>query len=89
MALAVRLAPDEPIAWEQWVADAAFNRYLRDASTGRRRNGAAARWRAAAGYSARRMTIWSSSIVTVTGRWPAQCSAYTGSSTTAGSSHSP
>ncbi len=30
MALAVRLAPDEPLAWEQWVADAAFNRYLRD-----------------------------------------------------------
>ena len=26
-------------------------------------------------HSLRRMTIWSSSIVTVTGRWPAQCSA--------------
>ena len=24
---------------------------------------------------ARRITIWSSSIVTLTGRWPAQCSA--------------
>ena|SRR5579872_6161723 len=32
MALAVRVAPDEPVAWEQWVADAAFNRYLRDAA---------------------------------------------------------
>ena len=32
MALAVRVAPSEPLAWEQWVADAAFNRYLRDAS---------------------------------------------------------
>ena len=30
MGLAVRLAPDEPIAWEQWVADAAFSRYLRE-----------------------------------------------------------
>ena len=31
MALAVSVAPDDPIAWEQWVADAAFHRYLRDA----------------------------------------------------------
>jgi len=30
MTLAVRLAPEEPLAWEQWVADAAFNRYVRD-----------------------------------------------------------
>src|ERR1039457_2874636 len=30
---------------------------------------------AAADYSLRRMTIWSSSIVTATGRWPAQSSA--------------
>ena len=32
MAIAVKVSPDTPIAWEQWVADAAFNRYLRDAS---------------------------------------------------------
>ena len=32
MALAVRIAPEQPAAWEQWVADAAFNRYARDAS---------------------------------------------------------
>jgi hypothetical protein len=32
MAVAVAAAPSEPIAWEQWVADAAFGRYLRDAS---------------------------------------------------------
>ena len=32
MALAIETAPAEPRAWEQWVADAAFNRYLRDAS---------------------------------------------------------
>ena len=32
MALAIETAPGEPVAWEQWVADAAFNRYLRDAS---------------------------------------------------------
>jgi hypothetical protein len=32
MPIAVRAAPGEPAAWEQWVADAAFNRYLRDAS---------------------------------------------------------
>ncbi len=32
MALAVSVAPEDPIAWEQWVADAAFHRYLRDAS---------------------------------------------------------
>ena len=32
MALAVRTAPKDPIAWEQWVADAAFARYLRDAT---------------------------------------------------------
>ena len=31
MAMAVAVAPAEPVAWEQWVADAAFNRYLRDA----------------------------------------------------------
>jgi hypothetical protein len=31
MALAVRVAPREPTAWEQWVADAAFARYLRGA----------------------------------------------------------
>jgi hypothetical protein len=30
MPLAVRAAPDEPVAWEQWVADAAFARYLRE-----------------------------------------------------------
>jgi len=32
MPLAVSVAPEVPLAWEQWVADAAFNRYLRDAS---------------------------------------------------------
>src|SRR5579872_2581491 len=32
MAIAVELAPDEPAAWEHWVADAAFNRYVRDAA---------------------------------------------------------
>ena len=32
MALAVKSAPDQPVAWEQWVADAAFGRYLRSAS---------------------------------------------------------
>ena len=32
MPLAVSVAPEDPLAWEQWVADAAFNRYLRDAS---------------------------------------------------------
>ena len=32
MALAVSVAPEVPLAWEQWVADAAFHRYLRDAS---------------------------------------------------------
>jgi hypothetical protein len=32
MALAVRVAPNEPTAWEQWVADAAFDRYARGAS---------------------------------------------------------
>jgi hypothetical protein len=32
MPIAIEVAPAEPAAWEQWVADAAFNRYLRDAS---------------------------------------------------------
>ena len=32
MPIAIATAPSEPVAWEQWVADAAFNRYLRDAS---------------------------------------------------------
>ena len=32
MLLAVRAAPNEPLAWEQWVADAAFGRYLRECS---------------------------------------------------------
>ena len=32
MPLAIEVAPAEPAAWEQWVADAAFNRYLREAS---------------------------------------------------------
>jgi hypothetical protein len=32
MPIAIEVAPGEPAAWEQWVADAAFNRYLRDAS---------------------------------------------------------
>lgn len=32
MAVAVATSPNEPVAWEQWVADAAFNRYMRDAS---------------------------------------------------------
>jgi len=32
MGIAVKVAPAEPVAWEQWVADAAFNRYLRDAA---------------------------------------------------------
>ena len=31
MPIAVTVAPNEPVAWEQWVADAAFNHYLRDA----------------------------------------------------------
>jgi hypothetical protein len=32
MTRAVQVAPREPIAWEQWVADAAFNRYLRESA---------------------------------------------------------
>ncbi len=32
MPIAIKTAPGEPEAWEQWVADAAFNLYLRDAS---------------------------------------------------------
>jgi hypothetical protein len=32
MTRAVQTAPREPIAWEQWVADAAFNRYLRESA---------------------------------------------------------
>ena len=32
MALAVRVAPAEPLAWEHWVADAAFARYVRGAT---------------------------------------------------------
>jgi hypothetical protein len=32
MTLAIAVAPGEPVAWEQWVADAAFGRYLREAS---------------------------------------------------------
>jgi hypothetical protein len=32
MPLAVRVAPGDPLAWEQWVVDAAFNRYLRDSA---------------------------------------------------------
>ncbi len=32
MPLAIETAPSEPVAWEQWVSDAAFNRYLREAS---------------------------------------------------------
>jgi hypothetical protein len=32
MGIAVALAPEEPVAWEQWVADAAFNRYVRDSA---------------------------------------------------------
>ena len=32
MPIAIRVAPAEPRAWEQWVADAAFHRYLREAS---------------------------------------------------------
>lgn len=32
MGMAVRIAPAEPIAWEQWVADAAFARYVRGAT---------------------------------------------------------
>jgi hypothetical protein len=39
MALAVRVAPAEPTAWEQWVADAAFHRYLREASDWPSRSG--------------------------------------------------
>ena len=31
-ALAHRVAPQEPLAWEHWVADAAFARYLRGAT---------------------------------------------------------
>lgn len=31
LALAHSTAPGEPLAWEQWVADAAFARYLRGA----------------------------------------------------------
>ena len=31
MPIAIETAPAEPGAWEQWVADAAFNRYLREA----------------------------------------------------------
>jgi hypothetical protein len=32
MALAVSVEPGEPLAWEQWVADAAFGRYARGAA---------------------------------------------------------
>jgi hypothetical protein len=32
MGMAVTIAPAEPIAWEQWVADAAFARYVRGAA---------------------------------------------------------
>jgi hypothetical protein len=32
LALAHRVAPNEPLAWEHWVADAAFARYLRGAT---------------------------------------------------------
>jgi hypothetical protein len=32
MAIAVATSPREPVAWEQWVADAGFARYVRDAS---------------------------------------------------------
>jgi hypothetical protein len=31
LGLALQVAPAEPIAWEQWVADAAFHRHLRRA----------------------------------------------------------
>ena len=53
-----------------------------------RASGSTARYSSSAA-PARRITILSSSIVTSTGRWPAQCSAYTGLSTTPGSSQSP
>jgi hypothetical protein len=32
MTRAVQIAPRLPVAWEQWVADAAFNRYLRESA---------------------------------------------------------
>jgi hypothetical protein len=32
MTVAIDSAPAEPLAWEQWVVDAAFARYLREAS---------------------------------------------------------
>ena len=32
MQIAIAAAPAEPVAWEQWVADAAFARYLREAT---------------------------------------------------------
>jgi hypothetical protein len=31
MAMALESAPEAPWAWEPWIADAAFQRYLRDA----------------------------------------------------------
>jgi hypothetical protein len=31
MTLALETAPAEPLAWEQWVSDAAFHRHLRRA----------------------------------------------------------
>ena len=82
--LAADVAPGAPWAWDaRTVADAAFLRYLRDArdyaggrrtapSRSTRRSG---RQSSSASSPARRITIWSSSIVTSTGRWPAQCSA--------------
>ncbi|HEX4033616.1 MAG TPA: hypothetical protein VHX66_04160 [Solirubrobacteraceae bacterium] len=32
MQIAIEAAPSEPVAWEQWVADAAFARYVREAT---------------------------------------------------------
>ena len=52
-----------------WVVDAAFGRYARFASDSP--ESSSSPWSS----PARRITIRSRSIATVTGRWPAQCSA--------------
>lgn len=40
LTLAYQTSPSEPLAWEQWVADAAFNRYLRESRDWPLRRGA-------------------------------------------------
>ncbi len=76
--VAMRIAPEEPWAWEAGVVD---RRRLRPLpARGRRLRGRPPRDRRLSRYSSsspaiRRMTIRSSSTATSTGRCPAQCSA--------------